>query len=225
MNEAENKPFTWLRARMVIKDQFRNRKTILLALLSILLIFFFIYSLLILLSHDKQNLTLVKTISANQKETFTQVVQMKNQLAEIKLKTTNSASKQDLNQVNRNVVMMQSSFIKWHDQIINDIENLLVANNQSLTEKMTQLQVLLQKEHKNNSLTSRLILRGSSLPFKVTSIDVWNGQAMATVTLNGYTDLMAKGDTREGWTLVDISFDPASAVFRNLRNQMVKLNF
>lgn len=62
------------------------------------------------------------------------------------------------------------------------------------------------------------------LPFRVSSIDIWNGTKEATI-YHGYTaDLMGKGEECKGWRLVQMSFARGEVVFQNRRRQLVRVS-
>lgn len=93
--------------------------------------------------------------------------------------------------------------------------------NTQITKKETAMseQVHSKKKKSKVRVSFRRHMSPWYLPFQVTSIDVWNRQAQASIIIDGQNDLMAEGETRARWTLVSLSFDPAIAVFKNERGQ------
>jgi uncharacterized protein YlzI (FlbEa/FlbD family) len=111
-----------------------------------------------------------------------------------------------LNSVN-SIQLLQEIITQSHDEVIN---------------KVAELQQQIQ--HLKKQLIPPAYLPVSKLPFKVISIDIWNGTPQATIQLNRTADLMAQNDTRSGWTLITINFDPAYVIFKNTRNQRIKVD-
>ncbi len=104
-----------------------------------------------------------------------------------------------------------------------NLQTTLENSQQAMVEKLQSLQKNLQQLKQR--LSPQVYLPLSTLPFKVISIDIWNGEPEATIMIDGNATLMAKSDTYAGWTLTDISFDPACAIFLNNHHQLVKVNF
>lgn len=54
-----------------------------------------------------------------------------------------------------------------------------------------------------------------TLPFQVLSIDLWNDRPYVAVTASGVTELLAVGDHRAGWAVLDINRNNGQATFVN----------
>ena len=106
----------------------------------------------------------------------------------------------------------------------NDLQQLQASLNHSNDEVLKKVIAMqLQIQRLKQQLTSQTYLPASMLPFKVVSIDIWNGTPQATIQLGNETALMAQGDTRDGWTLIAINFNPGYVVFKNAHHQLTKV--
>lgn len=54
-----------------------------------------------------------------------------------------------------------------------------------------------------------------TLPFQVLSIDLWNDRPYVAVSTSGVTELLAVGDHRAGWAVLDINRSTGQATFVN----------
>lgn len=54
-----------------------------------------------------------------------------------------------------------------------------------------------------------------TLPFQVLSIDLWNDRPYVAVSASGVTELLAVGDHRAGWAVLDINRSNGQATFVN----------
>ncbi|MDX1252270.1 MAG: hypothetical protein IDH49_08515 [Gammaproteobacteria bacterium] len=52
-----------------------------------------------------------------------------------------------------------------------------------------------------------------ALPFQVLSIDLWDGRPYVAVSVAGVTELLAIGDHRAGWAVLDINRSTGQAIF------------
>lgn len=101
------------------------------------------------------------------------------------------------------------------------IQQLLITENHTLSQQFATLQTQVAQIKKQVTPTAYLSI--SALPFVVIGVDRWNGEAQATIKIQGTADLMARNETRAGWTLMDLTFEPAQAIFKNYKNQLVKV--
>lgn len=103
----------------------------------------------------------------------------------------------------------------------NEIQQLITRENKEIADQLVVLSNQVKQLKQENKI--KRFLSPSALPFKIISVDVWNGETQVTVKLNGTTELMAKGDIRSGWGLVDLGFSPARAIFKNSKGQLVEI--
>lgn len=104
---------------------------------------------------------------------------------------------------------------------VRKLQDTIVAGNQTILQQIQSIQqTLTPLKQKSSSLEN---LPQTSLPFKVIGIDSWNDVPEATVMISHTANLMAKNDSLSGWTLIDLSLEPARAIFQNQANQIVKI--
>lgn len=60
------------------------------------------------------------------------------------------------------------------------------------------------------------------LPFRLLTIDSWNGECLVMVNHHGHIDLLSQGDMLAGWKVVDIDFDAGKVTFQKGRNKVFK---
>ena len=122
------------------------------------------------------------------------------------------------NQLNQMQTEMNGLHIKNNAPQIIDAVN---QSNQTLSKALTSLQGQVQ------SLQSQVhpihYLPVTALPFSVIGIDIWNGVPKATVKIAGEAALMEVSDSRSGWTLVQLNFTAAEALFVNANQDFVKV--
>lgn len=169
---------------------------------------------------QKQSVVLAQ-ISGNQKATLTQLNQMQANLNHLSVAIKNNdLNKEDLTILSKQLTAIEASILHLNPQTSNETLKTLIADeNTKLVNQFLKKQKRAQK-HKNSRNTFSL----SKLPFNVASIDIWNGQSMATISMGSETTLMGEGDSRSGWTLLAINFDESSAIFKNKYNQLIKLS-
>jgi len=105
---------------------------------------------------------------------------------------------------------------------IKQLQKLIFANNKAILQKINSMQIqseVLKKFIKQKYLSI------SQLPFKVTSIDIWNDRPEVTIYTDEGYHLIGLDDFYLGWTLTDVSFDPAYAVFQNSQKNQIKVRF
>jgi len=59
------------------------------------------------------------------------------------------------------------------------------------------------------------VVTAPTLPFQVLSIDLWNDRPYVAVSVAGVTELLAVGDHRAGWAVLDINRSTGQATFIN----------
>ncbi len=95
------------------------------------------------------------------------------------------------------------------------------ATHQETLQKIAGLNANLQAIKK--AVTPPAYLNESALPFHVLGLDYWNGEPKLTITLNNQNDLIGQGETRNGWTIIQINPDNHNVIFQNANHQMVKV--
>lgn len=141
------------------------------------------------------------------------------QTIEIKLNTLEAAinklSEQSTSKNLQSIIEAENQKLFTHLVQSQNIKSRINTSNQHNTAKTS---------HSNtNQKSYSHRLTAKSLPFHVTGIDIWNGQAMVTVSNSGESALMALNDTRTGWTLIDLNFETSQVTFKNRRSQLIKV--
>ncbi len=95
------------------------------------------------------------------------------------------------------------------------------ATHQETLQKIAGLNANLQAIKK--AVTPPAYLNENALPFHVLGLDYWNGEPKLTITLNNQNDLIGQGETRNGWTIIQINPDNHNVIFQNANRQMVKV--
>lgn len=113
------------------------------------------------------------------------------------------------------------------------LQSIIEIENQKLFAHLIQSQKIKSRINTSSQLNTKIsnshkksyshYLTAKSLPFHVIGIDIWNGQAMVTVSNSGESALMALNDTRTSWTLIDLNFETSQVIFKNRRNQLIKI--
>jgi hypothetical protein len=143
----------------------------------------------------------------------------------------------DVNEMKKLLTTQKSIAVNNRNQDLNQ-ENKLSLSSISASSSVEENETDSKKEKKSHTDVSRhensfhaKTIRGSPhylspkvLPFRVSSIDIWNGTKEATI-YRGYTaDLMGKGEECKGWRLVQMSFARGEVVFQNRRRQLVRVS-
>jgi TolA-binding protein len=106
------------------------------------------------------------------------------------------------------------------------LQDFITKENETMLQRLQTLHIPMQSmpTHKRAN-TVKLYLPQSALPFHVANIDLWNGEPLCTIMVDGRATVMAKHDNYKGWTLITVTFNPARAIFVNAKNQIVKVYF
>lgn len=162
-------------------------------------------------------------LQSNQKITLKQLQQMEAQLISLNTQLkVNSVSPDEIKAISAQLNDIQTVIHKLNDHDNStQIQSIVEKENHKLFEKLTKVQKLIQQAKQQT--VSHRYLSSMALPFQVLGIDIWNGQPMLTVAHKGESALMAKNDSRAGWTLIDLNFESSQVVFKNRQNQFVKL--
>lgn len=108
-------------------------------------------------------------------------------------------------------LFMRESELKFVSKAaIADLENKV----ESVDVETKRIKQILMKENR----------KPLNLPFKLVSIDIWNGKAYAAVAFKGRVSLLTEEDRIMGWRLSVLSFAEQKAVFTDSKNQMVEIS-
>jgi hypothetical protein len=173
------------------------------------------------------NLTAIaKSISENKNLSKNKLENVDQKLGLIQNSINNHASKEDVENLQHEVVRLQSMLTsKKSDAIIENKESHQTQSssrhlNETVSDTESSNKMTLAKKR---VLSNPVYLSPRSLPFRVSSIDIWNGTPEATI-YHGYSaDLMEKDEVRDGWQLIHLSFDNGKVVFQNKRHQRVRV--
>lgn len=103
---------------------------------------------------------------------------------------------------------------------IQQVNHEISMSHNDLSEKITNLQNLVEIIKKQ--IMPVKYLNASVLPFKVISVDIWNGVPYAAVTIDKKSKLIGKNETINHWMLVDLDYAVQQVVFRK-NKQYVKV--
>lgn len=175
------------------------------------------------LNTNQQTQLVNSHLQSNQKITLKQLQQMEARLISLNTQLKeNAVSPEEIKAISAQVNDIQSVIHKLNDHdSSSQIQSIVEKENLKLFEKLTKVQKLVQQAKQQT--VSHRYLSSMALPFQVLGIDIWNGQPMLTVAHKGESALMAKNDSRAGWTLIDLNFESSQVVFKNRQNQFVKL--
>jgi len=179
---------------------------------------------IIIMHFTKQNFSHQR--NGQEQLVFQQLNRIENRLATVNqvLQNTHSSSPEQVTHLSNQLNAIQQSISQLNsDERTQQLKTVFSEANQTIIDKLQNLQQTLQQLKKQ--MTPRQFLSAKALPFKVTSVDIWNGEPQATITIDGSSMLMAKEATQSGWMLTDISFEPALAIFKNNKQQFVKITF
>ena len=179
---------------------------------------------MIIMHFTKQDLSHQK--NEQEQLVFQQLNRIENHLATVNqsLQNTHSSSSEQFTHLSNQLNSIQQSISQLNsDERVQQLKTVFSETNQAVIDKLQNLQQTLQQLKKQ--MTPRQFLSAKALPFKVTSVDIWNGEPQATITIDGSSMLLAKEDTQSGWMLTDISFEPALVIFKNTKQQFVKITF
>ena len=193
-----------------------------LKLLMGLILFGFVLCLLIILFHNPMRNTAQE--KAEQQQTLIALNRLEtsvNQLT-IQMSHVDQNKGEEVAAINTHLNSIEQAINKLDTtSSLQQLETILTQSQDEVVDKITELQQQIQ--HLKKQLIPPAYLPPSKLPFKVISIDIWNGIPEATIQLHHATDLMAQNDSRSGWTLITLSFDPAYVVFKNTHDQLIKV--
>lgn len=156
----------------------------------------------------------------NQVNEVSTLYQDMNQLTKT-ITTDNHLTQNEITQLSEEVQAVQTRAQELSDQKdLSQLSQSLSQSNQLLSQKVVDLE--------NNVSDVKQILQPytfidpKNLPFKVISLDVWDGTPYATVNIDGEEDLMGLNETRSGWTVDSMDFVNRQIVFKNQKDQYIK---
>lgn len=136
---------------------------------------------------------------------------------------SHSLTSQKIDAIERRFLGIEQSMKMLTTQTdITQLKILIEEKNQNIMNQLRDLQHG-TKPMKRQAAVPDIYLSPKVLPFKILTVDIWNGEPQVTIMVKGKVTLMGKQDTYLGWTLKNISFNPALAVFSNAREQRVKV--
>jgi len=142
-------------------------------------------------------------IAQQDKDLLAKITNLGGQIDTQSSELSKKAEKSDLSQLNNKVTGELSGL---HDNI--------AAINQKMAELKKTQASLLKNAKRHEVTTSRMVVH---VPFKLVSIDVWNGVPNAAIVANdGHMALIGPGDDRMGWRATTIDYRNNRAVFKHL---------
>jgi hypothetical protein len=123
---------------------------------------------------------------------------------------------------NKDIKTLQGSIEKAIDNLNNNVK----LSEQRVANMLANLQMTADKISKQQSSTPSAVIKASALPFKVMSVDWWNGQEKADVQnkSNGEYGLISIGQNYQGWILSQINNGKSKElIFTNEDNQAVRI--
>jgi len=144
-----------------------------------------------------------------------------NQLTQV-IASNNHLTQNEISQLSQQVQAIQLRAQQLSDQ--DDVKQLsqsLSTSNQMLSDKIAELQSNVNDV--KQVLQPHNFIDPKNLPLKVISVDIWDGTPYATVSIDDQEDLMGVNESRAGWTVDSIDFASHQIVFRNDKNQFIKI--
>lgn len=128
---------------------------------------------------------------------------------------------------NRNIVTINTELNQVQKQLLKlnigkDIQQMsheISLSHDDLSVKIANLQKLTDSIKKQ--IMPVKYLKASVLPFKVVSVDIWNGMPYVTIMVDGKSKLIDKNETINHWVLVNLDYATQQVIFRKNR-QYVK---
>jgi hypothetical protein len=175
-----------------------------------------IFFLFISHKHDEQKMIVVQT----ELKQLSSIEANLNALIE-HVQETPPASSQDVEVLSTQVTKIGTAISALQDQPNTpEIKAAIVASTDALTGQLNSLKQLTIAI--KTAVTPKRYLHESTLPFEVVGIDVWNGEAKATIkTVNALAPPMGINETQDGWTLIQLNNVTGEAIFQNEKNQQV----
>ncbi len=172
-------------------------------------------------SNNKQFKISTQQLQLNQRQALAQLDRIENRLTQLSNHADKaSISSEETQLLNQQLTTIQHGIENLHGEKNDTIQQAIVKENKQLYQKLDKIQNLLD-QFKIKNYSHSLNHSSIAMPFRIISIDIWNGQPMATIQLGREPALMAEGDSRAGWTLVQINFEASEVVFKN-RNQQYR---
>ena len=112
------------------------------------------------------------------------------------------------------------------EKAIDNLNNNVKLSEQRVANMLANLQMTADKISKQQASTPSAVIKASALPFKVMSVDWWNGQEKANVQnkSNGEYGLISIGQNYQGWILFQINNGKSKElIFTNENNQAVRI--
>lgn len=175
------------------------------------------------ISNNKQLKLSTHQLQLDQKQTLEQLARIENHLTQLNAHTDKAnVSSEETQLVKQQLAAIQHSIeILQGDTHEGNIQKAIAKENQVIYQRLDKMQNLLArlKQH------SQPVNSSHTIPFRIISIDIWNGQPMAIIQLGRELALMAEGDSRAGWVLIQINFETAEITFKdsNLQYRRVKV--
>lgn len=198
---------------------------------SLLIIFF---SLLILLVIFSSFHTPLKERQKKEAASFTQpgfneavamqLADMNTRLSALQqaVKNTQGLSRQTKEALSQEIeALTHASLTLAKDSSVTTLNQSVNEEKVSLLDKFSTLETLLKTLQQ--TLSSGDYIEASFLPFKILSIDVWNGQVYAAISLDNKQHLLTVGDSQVGWKVQALQYSPPEAVFENAKHQLIKI--
>lgn len=157
---------------------------------------------------------------------------LQTKLDQIKQQLAASNQTQNIQQLENQLTALTQSVSEIADNLQATKEtaqkNVLATqqNYQQTQQHAKQIESQLKAIHKR--LTPAKYLSAKLLPFKVVGIDFWNGKPMVTIAIHDVTGtvqyrLMGEDMSYNNWKLQTLLVSPKTAIFKNAKNQRVKV--
>lgn len=195
--------------------------TISIIVVSILILFFVLFGI-----EKKQQISnsFVNSLGLenknNQKSQNNQNILIKQKNEQQKIEEKTVILEEQINKTNKLLIKFSNNLSQEIKKINQEAQKNKI-NTQNLKQQIKSL--LLSFEQKNKDLQQKLLALNKNIkaikkqqikiyppPFELLSVDIWNGQAQAQITVGQNKDIVNVSDYRLGWYFSNIDFDKQS---------------
>lgn len=219
--------FEWISQRMHVlknKDYLNYKNLIMMATFVILAVFFI--TQVMLHSPSKSELkkpsviqpTLIARSDATLADIQTKLAMIEQQLNQQNTASTLKPMTAQLGSLHQTLVnLQQKNRQQMNEQLAKD-NAATTGQIQALRNELATLRQLLQRNQV-------MVLKPEALPFRVTAIDMIQGQAVVTLQYDYKSFPIQKGDSIAGWQLNQVDYAQQKAEFIDSKQQHVLIDF
>lgn len=209
-------------------NKFIKNKHLPFTLGEILTLIFIVFLSVALTLNSQQERYLFKTLSDNtQKQAISAFNHIETLLTQLETKIEKpKMPKIEIHFIAQKIKELETTMqnLNFRAEITSSQLNTIIDNQKIIhNSKAIQPNLLSKAIKKSRALSHKLVMKPGSLPFKVVSIDIWNGHPMVTIKKDTEFSLMEVNESDSGWILTKIDFDTSIATFKNHHQQCLTI--